>query len=170
MAPKLKKLTLMAVTEFLKDRIEYVFNIVQLIAVLAPQLGAAAGNVDQQPDLIIKATLKPCIENDLLRFISKFEFKGSAPEDTDDPLQVYLNDFVKGSSTDLSWSLDKHFEEIKCDMSIVFTRSHIIDLMTQWTEINTRYNLEKSLQPKKGMKAWREVLVKNFSQQLSEKT
>ena len=52
MAPKLKKLTLVAVTQFLKDRIEYVFNIDQENAVRAAQLAAAARNFDQQPDFL----------------------------------------------------------------------------------------------------------------------
>ena len=47
-------------------------------------------------------------------------------------------------------------------MSIVNPRSRIMDLMTRWTEISTRYNLEAILQQKKGMKTWREGLVKRF--------
>ena len=44
----------------------------------AAQLAAAAGNVDQQPDFIIKATLKSCIDNEILRVICKFKLKVSA--------------------------------------------------------------------------------------------
>ena len=44
MAPKMKKLTLVAVA-------------------------AVAGNVDQESDFIIKATIKSCIHNDLLTVI-----------------------------------------------------------------------------------------------------
>ena len=87
MAPKLKKLTPVAVTQFLKDRIEYVFNIDQMNTVRAAQLAAVAGNVDQQSDFIIKTALKSCIDNDLLRVICKFELKVSAAEVTDKPLQ-----------------------------------------------------------------------------------
>jgi hypothetical protein len=47
MAPKLKKLSLVAVTQFLKDRIEYVFNVDQVNAVRVAQLAAVAGNMDQ---------------------------------------------------------------------------------------------------------------------------
>ena len=167
MTPKLKKLTRVAVTQFLKDRIEYVFNIDQVSAVRAAQLAPAAGNVDQQSDFIIKATLKSCIDNDLLRVISKFKMKVSAAEVTDEQLETYLNDFLKGSSTDLGWSLDKYCEDIKYDTRIVNPRSRIMDLMTQWTDISTRYNLEEILQQKKGMKASGE---KNYSKQLSVKT
>ena len=55
-------------------------------------------------------------------------------------------------------------------MSIANPISRKMDLMTQSIEISTRYNLEEIPQQKKGMKAWREGLVKNFSQQLSVKT
>ena len=48
-------------------------------------------------------------------------------------------------------------------MSIVNPKSRIMDLMTQWREIRARYNLEEILQQKKGMKAWRERLVKKTS-------
>jgi hypothetical protein len=85
-------------------------------------------------------------------------------------LDSYLNDFLKGSSSDLGWSLDNYFEKIKYDMSIVNPRSRIMDLMTQWTEISTRYSLEEILQQEKGMKAWREGLMKKVSQQLPMKT
>jgi hypothetical protein len=101
MVPKVKKLTLVAVTQLLKDRIEYVFNIDQVNAVRAAQLAAAAWNVDQQPDFIIKATRKSCIENDLLRVICKFELKVSVAEFTNEHLESYLKDFLKGFSTDL---------------------------------------------------------------------
>jgi hypothetical protein len=96
--------------------------------------------VDQQPDFIIKATLKTCIDNDLLRVICKFELKVSASGVTDEQLESYLNEFLKGSSTHLGWSLDKYFEEMY-GMNTVNPRSRIMDLMTQWTEIRTRYNL-----------------------------
>ena len=68
-----------------------------------------------------------CINNDLLRVICKLELKVSATEVTDEQLGSYLNDFLKGCSTDLGWSLEKHFEEIKYDRSIVNPRSRIID-------------------------------------------
>jgi len=77
-------------------------------------------------------------------------------DQTDEQLDSYLNDFLKGSSTDLGWSLDKY------DMSIVNPRSHIMDLITQWTEISTRYNLEEIVQQKKSMRAWREGLVEKL--------
>ena len=121
MAPKLKKLTLVAVTQFLKYGIEYIFNIDQVNAVRAVQL---AVNVDQQSDVIIKATLKSCMDNDLLRVMCKFELKVSVSEVTDEQLESYLNDFLKGSSTDLGWSQDKNLKEIKYDMSIFNIRSH----------------------------------------------
>jgi hypothetical protein len=70
------------------------------------------------PHFIIKATLKSCIDNDLLKVTCKFELKVSAADVTDEQLESYLNDFLEGSSTDLGWSLDKYFEEIKYDMSI----------------------------------------------------
>jgi hypothetical protein len=54
--------------------------------------------------------------------------KVSAAEVTDQQLESYLNDFLEGSSTDLGWSLDKYFEEIKYDMGIVNPRSGIMDL------------------------------------------
>jgi hypothetical protein len=72
MASKLKKFTLLAVTQFFKHQIEYGFDI---NAVQAAQLAAVAGNVDQQSDFIIQATLKYCIDNDLLRVFCKFELK-----------------------------------------------------------------------------------------------
>ena len=72
-------------------------------------------------------TLMSCINNDLLRVICKLELKVSATEVTDEQLGSYLNDFLKGCSTDLGWSLEKHFEEIKYDRSIVNPRSRIID-------------------------------------------
>ena len=95
MAPKLKKLTLVAVTQFLKDRIEYVFNIDQMNTVRAAQLAAVAGNADQQSDFIIEAILKSCIDNDLLRAICKSELKVSAADVTEDQLHSYQNDFSK---------------------------------------------------------------------------
>ena len=162
MAPKLKKLTLVAVTQFLKDRIECVFNIDQMNAVRAAQLAAGAGNVDHQPYFIIKATLKSCMDNELLKVTCKFELEVSAADVADEQLDSYLNEFLKGSSTDLGWSLDKYLEEIKYYMSIVNPTFRNMDLMTQWTEIRTRYNLEEILQQKKGMKAWREGLVKKL--------
>jgi hypothetical protein len=91
----------------------------------------------------------------------------SVADVTDDLLDSYLNDYLKGSSTDLGWSLDKYCEDIKYDTRIVNPRSRIMDLMTQWTDISTRYNLEEILQQKKGMKASGE---KNYSKQLSVKT
>ena len=159
MAPKLKKLTLVAVTQFLKYGIEYIFNIDQVNAVRAVQL---AVNVDQQSDVIIKATLKSCMDNELLKVTCKFELEVSAADVADEQLDSYLNEFLKGSSTDLGWSLDKYLEEIKYYMSIVNPTFRNMDLMTQWTEIRTRYNLEEILQQKKGMKAWREGLVKKL--------
>jgi hypothetical protein len=75
MASKLKKFTPLAVTQFFKHQIEYGFNIDQVNAVRAAQLAAVAGNVNQQSDFIIQATLKSCIDNDLLRVICKFELK-----------------------------------------------------------------------------------------------
>jgi hypothetical protein len=134
LAPNLKKLTLVDVTQFLKDRIEYVLNINQVNAVRAAQFAAVAGNVDQQSNFIIKVTLKSCIDNDLLGVICKFELKVSAADsylNVDEHLDSYLNDFLKGSLSDLGWSLDKYFEGIKYDMSIVNSRFHIMDLMTQ---------------------------------------
>jgi hypothetical protein len=148
-APKLKKLTLVALTQFLKDRIEYLFNIDQVNAVRVAQL--AAGNVDQQRDLTIQATLKSCIENDFLRVVCKFELKVSVGEIMDKHLESYVHDFFKGSSTDLCWSLHKYLKEMKYDISIVNPTSRIIDVMAQWTEI--RYNFEEIVQQQKGMKA-----------------
>jgi hypothetical protein len=82
-----------------------------------------------------------------------------AAEVMDEHLGSYLNDFLKESWTDLGWSLDKYFEEIKYDMSAVDPRSLITDFITQPKEISTRYNLEEILQRKNGMKAWRESLL-----------
>ena len=100
-------------------------------AVRAAQLAAGAGNVDHQPYFIIKATLKSCMDNDLLRVICKFELKVSVSEVTEEQLESYRNDFLEGSSTDLGWSLDNYFEEIKYHMSIFNHTSRIMDLMTQ---------------------------------------
>jgi len=107
MAPKLKKFTLVAVTQFLQDRIEYVFIFDHVNAVWTAQVAAGEGNVYRQPDFSIKVTLKFCIDNDLLRVICKFELKVSVAEVTDEQLESYLNDFLEGSSTDLGWSLHK---------------------------------------------------------------
>ena len=155
MAPKLKKLTVVVMIQFLKYRIEFVFNIDQVNAVRAAELGAAAGNVDKQP-------LKISIDNDLLKVICKFKLNVSAADVTDEQLESYLNDFLKGSWTNLAWFLNKYFEEIKYDMTIVNPKSGIMDFMTQWIEISTKYSLEEILQQKQWMKAWREGLVKKL--------
>jgi hypothetical protein len=74
-----------------------------------------------------------------------------------------LPEWVFQGILDWPWlSLDKCFEEIILDMSIVDPRSRIMDLMMQFTETSTRYNLQKTLQQKNGVKAQRKGLVKQL--------
>ena len=62
------------------------------------------------PDFIMKARLESCMDNDLLTVICKLELKVFAARVTDGDLESYLNHFLKRSSTDLGWSLEKYFE------------------------------------------------------------
>jgi len=94
--------------------------------------------------------------------------KLSAAEVTDEQLESYVNYFLKRSSPEFGWSMHKY--EIKYDISIVNPTSRTMNLMKQWTEISTTSNLQEILQQRKGMKAWRKGMVKNFRQQLSKKT
>ena len=100
-APFLKDITLAAITEFLQERTDYLFNI---------------GNVKESLDddsKIIPTSLVASVDNDLLATISTTELEIAADEREDQVLQQYLEGFLASFSRDLGWTMENYFEEIE---------------------------------------------------------
>jgi hypothetical protein len=149
-APFLKDITLAAITEFLKKRTDYLFNI---------------GKVNESLDddsKIIRTSLVASVDNDLLAIICTTELEIAADELEDQVVQQYLEGFLASSSRELGWTMEKYFEEIEYDLSIKNPTSRVLDLWKQWTTIATKFDLHETLEDPKGNKQWREQIIKKL--------
>jgi hypothetical protein len=149
-APFLKDITLAAITEFLKKRSDYLFNI-----------GKENESLDDDSK-INPTTLVASVDNDLLATISATELEVAADELEDQVLQQYLEWFLASSSRELGWTMKKCFEEIEYDLSIKNPTSHVLDLWKQWTTIATKFDVHETLEDPKGKKQWREQMIKKL--------
>jgi len=128
-APFLKDITLAAITEFLKKRTDYLFNV-----------GKVKESLDDDSK-IIPTSLVASVDNDLLATICTTEVESTADELEDQVLQHYLEGFLVSSSRELGWTMEKYFEEIEYDLSIKNTISRVLHLWKQWTTIATKLDL-----------------------------
>jgi hypothetical protein len=71
---------------------------------------------------------------------------------TDVILTRYLENFLKDSSVKVRISMKTPFQEINYNMKIVNPRARILKLMSDWTTVSSKYNLESPLVDKKGKK------------------
>jgi len=51
------------------------------------------------------------------------------------------------------------FIKINYDMQIVNLISRVLKLMSDWTTLSSKYNLESQIVDKKGKKVWRETII-----------
>jgi hypothetical protein len=112
-APFLKDITLAGIIEFLRKRTDYLFNI---------------GKVNESLDddsKIIPTFFVASIDNDLLATICTTELEIAADELEDQVLQQYLE---ASSRRELSWTMEKYFDEIEYDLSIKNPTSRVLDL------------------------------------------
>jgi hypothetical protein len=142
-APFLKNIALAAISEFLKKRTDYLFNI-----------GKVNKSLDDDSK-IIPTSLVASVDNDLLATICATELKIATDELED---QVLL----ASSSRELGWTMEKYFEKIEYDLSIKNPTSRILDLWKQWTTIATKFDLHETLEDPKGKKQWREQIIKKL--------
>jgi len=149
-APFLKDVILAAITEFLKKRTDYLFNIGKVNESL----------VDDSK--IIPTSLVASVNNDLLATICTTELEIAADELEDQVLQQYLEGFLASSSRELGWTMEKYFEEIEYDLSIKSPPSRVLDLWKQWTTIATKFDLHETLEDPKGKNQWREQIIKKL--------
>jgi hypothetical protein len=145
----LRDITSAAITEFLKKRADYLFNI---------------GKVNESLDddsKIIPTSLVASVDNDILATICTTELEIAADELEDQVLQQCLEGFLASSSKELGWTMEKYFEEIEYDLSFNNPTSRVLDLWKQWTTIATKFDLHETLEDPKGKKQWREHIIKN---------
>ena len=152
-APFLKDITLAAITEFLKKRTDYLFNL--------GKVNELCGDDSE----IIPASLVASVDSDLLAAIGTTEMEIAADKREDQVLQQYLEGFFASSSRKLGWTMEKNFEEIEYDLSIKNPTSRILDLWKEWTTIATKFDLHETLEDPKGKKQWREKLSRSLSLQ-----
>ena len=131
-------ITLAAITEFLKKRTDYLFNI---------------GKVNESLDddsKIIPTSVVSSVDNDLVAIIWTTELEITADELEDQDLHQYLEEFLASSSKELGWTMEKYFEEIEYDLSIKNPTSRVLDLWKQWKTIATKVDLHETLEDPKG--------------------
>jgi len=145
-APFLKDITLAAITESLKKRTDYLFNI-----------GKVNESLDDDSN-IIPTSLVASVDKDLLATICTTELEIAADEVEDQVLQQYLEGFLLASSSRaLGWTMEKYFEEIEYDFSIKNHISRILHLWKPLTTIATKFDVHETLEDRKGKKQWREA-------------
>ena len=120
-APKLTDIRLEDVNRFLKERIEYEYNVDSINARNEEALGDDYNEIQ-------KVTLVASIDNDLLIAITTNELKIPASEVTDELLNKYLNDFLKVSSNNLGWDLDKYMSELVYNINLLNPMSRCLNL------------------------------------------
>jgi hypothetical protein len=152
-APFLKDITLSEISEFLKKRTDFLFNI-----------GRIKESLDDDSK-IIPTSIVASVDNDLLATFCTTELEIAADELEDQVLQQYLEGFLTSSSRELGWTMEKYFEEIEYDLSIKNPTSRVLDLWKQWATIATKFDLQQTLEDPKGKKQWREKLSRSLSLQ-----
>ena len=136
-APMLKDITPIAVNTFLDKNLDYECRFKDL----SNQL------LDFQP-VEAEASINVF---DLMATLASWDLKIAIKEVTDDALRSYLESFLKDSSR--FWiSMNTALKGITCDMKIVNPRSWVLMLMSNWTTVPSKYNLESQLVEKKGEK------------------
>ena len=136
-APMLKDITPIAVNIFLDKNLDYECRFKDL----SNQL------LDFQP-VEAEASINFL---DLMATFASWDLKIAIKEVTDDALRTYLESFLKDSSR--FWiSMNTALKGITCDMKIVNPRSWVLMLMSNWTTVPSKYNLESQLVEKKGEK------------------
>jgi len=133
-APFVTDITLAAITEFLKKRTDYLFNI-----------GRVKESLDDDSK-IIPTPLVASVDNDLLATLCTTELEIAADELDIQVLQQHLKGFLASSSRDLGWTLEQYFKEIEYDLSIKNPTSRVLDLWKQWTSIGTKFDLHETLE------------------------